>query len=789
MENTSVKHFKTHADLKNIIGQDLINDDDIAIVELVKNGIDAGARKVVVEFSVCGDAIFIEDDGSGMSEYDIDNKWLNIAYSEKKHSISSGRILAGNKGVGRFACDRLGRKLDMFTRVDGGKVLHLEVDWTAFEGRVELESIIQKVDVSLNEVSDAHVVNKIGRAAPAKGTLLVVTQLRQSWDREKLLHLKRSLERFVNPNAVFDKHSVDIELISEAEREFDGLENSYNKVNGKIENQIFSKLKFNTTYMESTIDENGETICTELYHDGSRIYRLVEKNIDFPLLKNVHVVVHYMNSYKKAYFKRQTGLHLVDFGSIFLFINGYRVPPYGDKNNDWLQLDVRKGQGTGRYLGTREVLGRIEIRDTDGAFRIVSNREGVARDENFLQLIKRPDGFFLQTLGRFERFVVDGLKWDTVPEHIRSKLKIGVVPGDEAMPEREVYDESVDSKRRRIAIDVIRIVGASPAHTLELDISPDVLDALSREREEQVSSILERFEAFGGAVGHDVKLALKKVHEEFYRQKAELDVARKEVSRKDRQVERIRKVAREIVQEKNELQLQVKTQQTEILFSRLTAGTDQEHLLLLHHQSGIYANTAKNLLDKALSQIRDGGDKDKLFECIERALINARKIIAVTSFATKANFKLNTETITADVASFIQEYLENVARDKAAQNLKVSVVKNFDSPFLMRFKPIDVAIVFDNLASNSTRARAKRFNVELDLVGENELSIRIWDDGPGLDASIQPRDKIFDKGVTTTKGSGLGLYHVRQTVKGLNGDISLDGSNGSGFGLLIRLIK
>lgn len=83
MSKLPERHFKTHADLKNIIGQDLINDDDIAIVELVKNGIDAGAGKVTIEFSEDKSAIFIEDNGSGMSEFDIDNKWLNIAYSEK----------------------------------------------------------------------------------------------------------------------------------------------------------------------------------------------------------------------------------------------------------------------------------------------------------------------------------------------------------------------------------------------------------------------------------------------------------------------------------------------------------------------------------------------------------------------------------------------------------------------------------------------------------------------------------------------------------------------------------
>ena len=52
-----------------------------------------------------------------MSQFDIENKWLNIAYSEKKEKKEEyGRTLAGNKGVGRFSCDRLGKYLTIYTK-------------------------------------------------------------------------------------------------------------------------------------------------------------------------------------------------------------------------------------------------------------------------------------------------------------------------------------------------------------------------------------------------------------------------------------------------------------------------------------------------------------------------------------------------------------------------------------------------------------------------------------------------------------------------------------------------
>src|SRR5438876_7177347 len=106
-------HFKTNVLLKNIVGKDLINDDNIAVLELVKNSYDAGANKVELHFRnmtptrsgkpratkhVEGEAedegepqILIVDNGSGMTRKDIIEKWLNIAYSEKKYEQKKGK--------------------------------------------------------------------------------------------------------------------------------------------------------------------------------------------------------------------------------------------------------------------------------------------------------------------------------------------------------------------------------------------------------------------------------------------------------------------------------------------------------------------------------------------------------------------------------------------------------------------------------------------------------------------------------------------------------------------------
>ena len=112
-------YFHSHVNIKNIIGKELINDDNVAVMELVKNSYDAGTTTVTVEFmnlknENINNELFIVDNGHGMSKEDILHKWLNLAYSIKRvQNTQNNRLQAGNKGIGRFSSDRLGKNLDI----------------------------------------------------------------------------------------------------------------------------------------------------------------------------------------------------------------------------------------------------------------------------------------------------------------------------------------------------------------------------------------------------------------------------------------------------------------------------------------------------------------------------------------------------------------------------------------------------------------------------------------------------------------------------------------------------
>ena len=810
-----VFQFSTHAELKNVIGRDLINDDNIALIELVKNGLDANAKFVSVYFvgsvskaltdlenmqnpprasTPTTARIVVTDTGKGMSRADIKDKWLNIAYSEKKTPSTPTRLLAGNKGVGRFACDRLGIHLNLFTWQSIDSISRIEIDWSAFENHADFAKAIQDITVKVTDANVSSIESITGiRDLTSSGTIICVSALRANWDYDKLLLLKRSLERFVDPNAVFGKEPRQIILKCVEQSVNDQTREDHLKINCSIENQIFKKLRFKTAYIECEIDEAAKTMTTELFHEGSRVYRVIEKSSSFTLLGNIRLTLHYLNPYQKAYFKRETGLNNIEFGSIFFFLNGFRIPPYGDRENDWLRLDTRKNQGHSRYLGSREVLGRIELIDDTERFRVLSNREGVAKTAAFTQLVgaKISDGWFYRSLKRLEKFVVDGLDWDSVPQDVRLQLddaRSDVL--DKFRTKGEHYDESSEIKLKRIAKEIVALIDAKPAEVLELSINPLILNTLKTERQEEVRLLLDKLGRFDGKLDQSVRGAVKSLSAEFKRQGEQLQSSRKQIEQKHKEVERLKS-------EKNSLSLKVKqteavitTQEKELVFSRAAKNRSVEEVMLLHHNVGLYAETAKGFVDQVVRAL-SANDMEKAKKFIGKAAHSIERIASVSKFALKGNFTgtLNADKLTVDIGSFVTSYIQNVAQ-QSFPGLAISVQDDCNARFELLINPFDVSIILDNLLSNAARAKARKVVLVLQNPSTTELILSFSDDGHGLDKNIAPPEAAFNLGVTTTVGSGLGLYHVKHIVESsLNGKVAMRNNAGKGVCIEIWLVK
>lgn len=764
-------HFKTNTLLKNLVGKDLINDDSIAIVELVKNSYDARSEDVLVKFtnfstteqSTESSQIIILDEGSGMNISDIEDKWLNIAFSEKKLSEQeNGAYLAGNKGIGRFSCDRLGEQLDLLTREKSGDILHLEIKWPEFEIEGDKNRTIQTVDLHVRTIDKTQAAQLAGIPKfPEHGTALVISKLRSVWNRDRLRELKTALEKFLNPNQLFLRNRFKINLFIPDLEKAEKNKNYSDRISGEVQNQIFDKLKFNTTYIEVSISDDNKTIEVDLYHEGQKVFSVKERNNSYPLLQGAYAVIYYLNPYKKAYFKRQTGVRLIDFGSIFLFLNGFRIAPYGDRGDDWLGLDVRKTQGTSRYLGSRDIVGRIEISGSEEQFTPISSREGLKKTTAFDQLREK---FFIDILRKLEKFVVEGLDWDSVPKSIRDELRNSEGLDWDNTSER--YVESWERKKQRIALSIMTLIGSSPEQIINFWFNPALLEGVYESREEEVKSLLASIEGIEpGKVDTNLTTNLSKFRtlitekeEEARAAKSAAADLRIEVAKQDKKI--------------GKLEEETETYRAQTLFLQQITSLDVKQLMAYHHQINLDSTIVNNYIAKAIKELRDAQDTKVILDNLQKALLANKRIAAVAQYATKANFRSATKKEPTDIPAFFEQYLLRVATDFIATGLKLDVFNTVQELFEINASRIELSILIDNIISNASKAHAKKLSVTISKVSTNTLRISFLDDGRGISKDLPNIDSMFEMGITTTSGSGLGLYHAKSIIEKIDGRIS-----------------
>lgn len=140
------------------LGNDLITSASVAVVELIKNSIDARSKRVNVQFfdgvkyvkrndkllvpldnviaslldeeSSTSDILLIEDLGIGMNAMQLQEGFLNIGTDIKYKDYENTNL--GEKGIGRLAAQRLGKKLILETASrDDEQRKVIVIDWKA----------------------------------------------------------------------------------------------------------------------------------------------------------------------------------------------------------------------------------------------------------------------------------------------------------------------------------------------------------------------------------------------------------------------------------------------------------------------------------------------------------------------------------------------------------------------------------------------------------------------------------------------------------------------------------
>jgi len=412
-----------------------------------------------------------------------------------------------------------------------------------------------------------------------------------------------------------------------------------------------------------------------------------------------------------------------DFGSIFLYNNGFRVFPYGEIYDDKLRLDARKGQGFARYLGTRELMGYIVIENNTGEFKETSSRDGGLLNTQGYRELKSL--FLEKALKRLEIYTIDTMSWT-----YNFKEEKEFFPVDRKKEIRELIQKLTKSR------DFV---------SLEYDYS-----SFEKKIEKKVN------EGFQGATGVLKKQAQKTSDEKL----------KKAVKK----IEEVQKKQVGIIKHQEE-----KIAGTEEQVSALRSFTSKNlrNLQSYHHQIGISSKIIDNYILHAFNAINS-----QKYENLEKYLQKIKKendkINSIARFAIGSGMDELATKKERSLNYIIKKYLEDDYIPVAADGLKISVKDNTTKDFIASFRPFDISVIFDNLLDNAKKAKAK--NCIIELCGDNKtLEIFVKDNGTGINKKFQNNaDEIFGLKTSSTDGAGVGLFHIRETLKSIfNANVSV----------------
>ena len=392
------------------LGEDLIKDESIALLELVKNSYDAGATVCHVDFvfDVWGklERISVEDNGSGMDLDTIETVWLVIGTDNKKKQLSAdfqGRVPLGEKGIGRLGVHKLGRRIKLFSKSSSDKEVYVDIDWKRLAESKEIDDF--KVDYG-HQNATLHFND--GQT----GTIIEISDLKGEWNRRKLRTIFRNLTSLNSP-FVNQSDSFEVKVTTQGSNPFAGLPNlqeildagmyfghcvmrgsrveefryqfkpwsNLDKIDGRI---VDSLDDYDRTIIHRVEEEadNNKLIKRDEILDLSQ-YGIGKIEFDIVIFEKDNAIFNLMNLEKRAlndYLKNNSGIRV--------YRDNMRVFNYGEPGNDWLGIDQRRLNRAGGSISNNIIIGSVSLdRHTSLSLREKTNREGFIEDEPFFAFV------------------------------------------------------------------------------------------------------------------------------------------------------------------------------------------------------------------------------------------------------------------------------------------------------------------------------------------------------------------------------------------------------------------
>jgi signal transduction histidine kinase len=388
MDKKSVHKIKPAGRHILTIGRDLIQNKYAAIVELVKNSYDADAGQVDITIvrNTDNTNILIEDNGSGMSKETIISKWLVPSTDTKVSNriTTSGRVMQGRKGIGRYSAAILGTDLKLETICDGVKS-EIQLNWDVFHKAEYLEDIDIEIFTSLSKERN--------------GTKLVINTLgleEFDWTDLDARTLEDELKKLI-PLSEIDKgvkkFDIYLEYKNFQEKLFGNpkiriepypfLDLYDYRIHGVVEENGISHLEFHNQKAPNTVKEKvklqaiQKTKCGRIKID-LRVYDRDAASIDDLIRRGLK------DSAGSYLGKNQAKNLLNSYNGVGVYRNSFRIRPMGDADYDWLRLNKIRVQNPSMHIGTDQVIGFIHIESEEKSNLLeTSARDGLKSNTSY----------------------------------------------------------------------------------------------------------------------------------------------------------------------------------------------------------------------------------------------------------------------------------------------------------------------------------------------------------------------------------------------------------------------
>ena len=376
MESNQTLKWRFDISTFRLIGRDLITDRVTALFELVKNCYDANAQSVRVIFENVSigkenPIIRIEDDGYGMSFEDVRDKWMVVGTSSKRSQPYSpepyNRKCVGEKGIGRFAVDKLGDYVSIITKKRGeSSWLRVDIDWAAYYQEMEHGRDIRLFTDIENSYSYINAEN-----LEESGTKLIISSLREPWTEREIKHLMREISKMVSPFANLN-YPLKVRVLA-SEFNID-------------EEAVKTMEDFALATTSFSIGVEAGLQQSIYYDEESKTFK--HRLIPLKSFGGVKMAVYYFDDAARRRYRKSFPNSEIDGFKVYR--DGIIATPFAetnddpDKKRDVLGIDKRLWRDIFNRVSTREFLGTIEI-TSEGNSKIIdaTNRQDFVDNEEY----------------------------------------------------------------------------------------------------------------------------------------------------------------------------------------------------------------------------------------------------------------------------------------------------------------------------------------------------------------------------------------------------------------------